>query len=92
VIAVENITKFHGRERVLHDVSLTVREGTQLALIGPGGAGKSLLVKIIAALVRPEHGTVHVDGEDMLALNEVELARARGKMGMLFRTTRSSIS
>lgn len=84
MITVENITKFHERECVLNDVSLTVREGTQLALIGPGGAGKSLLLKIIAALVRPEHGTVHVDGEDMLALNEVELARARGKMGMLF--------
>ena len=84
MISVENITKFHHRERVLNDVSLTVREGTQLALIGPGGAGKSLLVKIIAALVRPDVGTVHVDGEDMLALNEVELAKARGKMGMLF--------
>jgi phospholipid/cholesterol/gamma-HCH transport system ATP-binding protein len=84
MISVQNITKFHQRERVLNDVSLTVREGTQLALIGPGGAGKSLLVKIIAALVRPDSGTVHVDGEDMLALSEVELARARGKMGMLF--------
>ncbi len=84
MISVENITKYHHRERVLNDVSLTVREGTQLALIGPGGAGKSLLVKIIAALVRPDSGSVHVDDEDMLALNEVELARARGKMGMLF--------
>ena len=84
MITVENITKFHGRERVLDNVSLSVRAGTQLALIGPGGAGKSLLVKIIAGLVRPEAGNVDVDGEDILALNEVELARARGKMGMLF--------
>ena len=84
MITVENITKFHGRDRVLDDVSISVREGTQLALIGPGGAGKSLLVKIIAGLVRPEAGSVEVDGDDILALNEVELARARGKMGMLF--------
>ncbi|MCB9520434.1 MAG: ATP-binding cassette domain-containing protein [Myxococcales bacterium] len=84
MIEVAGITKLHGREVVLDDVSLTVGAGTQLALIGPGGAGKSLLIKIMAALVRPERGTVHVNGEDMLALNDVELARARASMGMLF--------
>lgn len=84
MIEVRNVTKFHGRETVLDDVSLSVREGTQLALIGPGGAGKSLLLKIITALVRPEAGEVVVDGEKMLDLDEVELSRARAKLGMLF--------
>lgn len=84
MISVRNITKFHGREVVLDDVSLDVPEGRQLALIGPGGAGKSLLVKIMAALVRPEAGTVEVDGQKMLELDEVALAQARAGMGMLF--------
>lgn len=84
MITARNITKYHGREKVLDDVSLEVGEGRQLALIGPGGAGKSLLVKIIAALVRPEAGEVEVDGRRMLELDEVELAQARAGMGMLF--------
>jgi phospholipid/cholesterol/gamma-HCH transport system ATP-binding protein len=84
VITARNITKFLGREKVLDDVSLEVSEGTQLALIGPGGAGKSLLVKIIAALVRPEAGEVEVAGERMLDLDEIGLARVRANMGMLF--------
>lgn len=84
MISARNITKFHGRECVLDDVSLEVAEGHQLALIGPGGAGKSLLVKIIAALVRPEAGEVEVAGQRMLDLDEVELAQARAGMGMLF--------
>lgn len=84
MITARNITKFLGREKVLDDVSLEVSEGTQLALIGPGGAGKSLLVKIIAALVRPEAGEVEVAGERMLDLDEIGLARVRANMGMLF--------
>lgn len=84
MIDVRHVTKFHGRETVLDDVSLSVREGTQLALIGPGGAGKSLLIKVITALVKPEAGEVIVDGERMLELDEVELSKTRAKMGMLF--------
>lgn len=84
MIEVKNITKFHGRDVVLKDVSLSVAEGKQLALIGPGGAGKSLLLKVITALVQPEAGEVIVDGVKMLELDEVELSRARTKMGMLF--------
>ena len=84
MINVHRITKFHGRDKVLDDVSLDVPAGHQLGLIGPGGAGKSLLVKVIAGLVKPEAGEVHVDGEAILELNEVQLAQSRQKMGMLF--------
>ncbi len=84
MIDVRNVTKFHERDIVLDDVSLSVREGTQLALIGPGGAGKSLLLKVITALVKPEAGEVVVDGDRMLELDEVGLSKARAKMGMLF--------
>lgn len=84
MIEVSGIVKYYRRDRVLDDVSLRVEEGRQLALIGPGGAGKTLLLKIITGLVDPEGGAVEVDGNDMLALNEIELARVRNGMGMLF--------
>ena len=84
MIEVRNITKYHGRERVLHDVSLKVEQGTQLALIGPGGAGKSLLVKIICGLVKPDGGEVWVNGERIDGMDEVELNRVRMQIGMLF--------
>ena len=84
MIKVENITKLHMGEPVLRDVSLEIREGSNLGLIGPGGAGKSLLVKIICGLVRPEKGRVTIDGTDVFSLNEIELADLRFKIGMLF--------
>jgi phospholipid/cholesterol/gamma-HCH transport system ATP-binding protein len=84
MISVSHISKYHQRQCVLDDVSLVVKEGTQLCLVGPGGAGKTLLLKIITGLVDPDDGDVTVNGQDMLALNEIELASARNRMGMLF--------
>jgi phospholipid/cholesterol/gamma-HCH transport system ATP-binding protein len=84
VIRAEHITKFHLKEKVLDDVSLTVEKGSSLGLIGPGGAGKTLLTKIIAGLVTPDEGRVFIDGEEITAMNEVQLAVTRFKIGMLF--------
>jgi phospholipid/cholesterol/gamma-HCH transport system ATP-binding protein len=84
VIEVRNIVKYHERERVLDDVTLTIPQGVQLGLIGPGGAGKSLLMKVIAGLVQPDDGEVFVNGVRVNGLNDVELAEVRENMGMLF--------
>ncbi len=84
MIEVRNITKYHLRETVLDDVSFDVAEGTQLGLLGPGGAGKTLLTKIITGLVKPDGGYVKVDGVDVHSLGAVELATLRAKIGMLF--------
>lgn len=84
MIEVRNITKMYGRERVLDDVSFTVDEGTQLGLIGPGGAGKTLLVKILCGLVKPDAGEVFVDGFNVNRLKELELVEYRKRVGMLF--------
>lgn len=69
---------------VLRGVSLAVPEGCIYALIGPGAAGKSVLFKVIAGLLRPEEGTVTVDGEDITAMNALQLAVMRRKIGYLF--------
>jgi phospholipid/cholesterol/gamma-HCH transport system ATP-binding protein len=84
MIVVENITKFHSGRPVLDDVSLEIADGSNLGLMGPGGAGKSLLLKIICALVRPERGKVYIDDVDVLSLDEIELAQLRFRIGMLF--------
>jgi phospholipid/cholesterol/gamma-HCH transport system ATP-binding protein len=84
MIELRNIVKYYGDMRVLDDVSLTVEASRQVGLIGPGGAGKTLLLKIITGLVRPDEGEVFVEGERVDRMGPVALARLRGRMGMLF--------
>lgn len=84
MIEVRNVTKMYGRERVLDDVSFVVEEGTQMGLIGPGGAGKTLLVKILCGLVKPDSGEVLVDGFNVNRLKDLELVEYRKRIGMLF--------
>ncbi len=84
VIEFRNVTKYYGRERVLDNISFEVRESTQLGLIGPGGCGKSLILKILCGLVKPDKGEVFVDGYNVNRLTEIELGEYRKKVGMLF--------
>ncbi|MBN1947296.1 MAG: ATP-binding cassette domain-containing protein [Bradymonadales bacterium] len=84
MIRVAHVTKYRGRQAVLKDVSFEIPAGASLALIGPGGCGKTLLTKIIGGLVRPDQGEVWVDGQEITRLSEIELTRVRFKIGMLF--------
>lgn len=83
MIEVEGVEKsFKGP--VLRGVSLRVPEGCMYALIGPGAAGKSVLLKAIAGLVKVSRGRIVVDGDEVTALPELELAVVRKRIGMLF--------
>ncbi|TVQ95194.1 MAG: ATP-binding cassette domain-containing protein [Deltaproteobacteria bacterium] len=84
MIRFENVTKFYGETPVLDDVTLNIERGNQVGLLGPGGAGKSLLVKIACGLVSPDLGTVTVNERDLGSLGPVELAEHRFQIGMLF--------
>lgn len=84
MVRVEGVSKNYFGEPVLVDINLNIPAGTNLGLIGPGGAGKSLLLKIIAGLVEPDTGEVYVDGHNIQALTTTELAELRFKIGMLF--------
>src|SRR2546422_7637838 len=69
----------------LAGVSVAVRKGEFVAVMGPSGSGKSTLLNVIAGLERPTRGTIRVDGEDLSTLDEQALARHRSKrVGMVF--------
>lgn len=84
MIRMTDVFKYRGHECVINGVSLHIQAGTQVGLIGPGGAGKSLLMKICAGLVRPEGGSVLIDGTEVVGIGDVEMTSVRSKIGMLF--------
>src|SRR5215469_16632477 len=75
---------FAGPNVVLRNVSFEVPRGCLYGLIGPGAAGKSVVLKLLAGLLRPDSGEVMVDGENIVELPEIQLQQVRAKIGMLF--------
>src|SRR4051812_24074905 len=69
---------------VLRGVQLAVPRGCLYGLIGPGAAGKSVLLKMVAGLASPDRGRVIVEGKDVHQMSELELAQFRLQYGMLF--------
>lgn len=69
---------------VLRHIDLEIPRGCLYGLIGPGASGKSVLLKCLAGLLRPQHGEVWVLGQDVTKLDEVGLSALRQRMGMLF--------
>ena len=72
---------------VLRDVSFTVPRGSMRILLGASGAGKSVVLKLILGLFRPDAGAIFVSGERIDRMSEHELMRVRGDIGMLFQET-----
>jgi phospholipid/cholesterol/gamma-HCH transport system ATP-binding protein len=85
-IAVEfrNVMKSFGAKRVLNDVSFQLAQGQALCLLGRSGTGKSVTLKLIVALMRPDSGEVWVDQENVVGLGEHKLSLVRKKLGYLF--------
>ena len=90
MITLEHLSKsFPGTRRAaevtaLDNVSLTVRHGQVMGVVGPSGSGKSTLARCVNLLERPTTGTVVVDGQELTALRPAELNRARRRIGMIF--------
>ncbi|MBW2262011.1 MAG: ATP-binding cassette domain-containing protein [Deltaproteobacteria bacterium] len=84
VISMQGVAKRFGARLALDSVTFEVPEGCFHGLVGPGAAGKSVLVRIAAGLIVPERGSVSVLGVDIGGLGQVELQRVRSKIGMLF--------
>lgn len=86
MISAENITKvFNGNLKVLDDVSLQIDKGDFLSIIGASGSGKSTLLSILGGIDKPTSGKVFLDGAEISALSEKELAKLRRtKIGFVF--------
>jgi phospholipid/cholesterol/gamma-HCH transport system ATP-binding protein len=76
--------KRFGKQTVLNGVEFEVREGETVALLGPSGTGKSVLLKTIIGLIKPDQGTVIVDGKDVCRLSRKELSDLRSHIGYVF--------
>jgi phospholipid/cholesterol/gamma-HCH transport system ATP-binding protein len=83
-IEIHDLHKGFGDQKVLCGVNLKVHRGETLALIGPSGEGKTVMMKHVIGLMRPDKGTVTVDGVRVNELRERELAPVRAKVSMLF--------
>lgn len=83
-IEFRNVYKSFDGKTVLRNVNLTVESGETLAIIGRSGSGKSVMLKHMVGLIRPDTGSVLVDGEDITRMSERELFRVRRKFGFLF--------
>ena len=85
MIEVKNIHKSFGTLEVLKGVDLTVEKGEIVSIIGKSGAGKTTLLQIIGTLDKPDAGNVVIDGVDVFALKEKELADFRNRhIGFIF--------
>ena len=82
-IRIRGLTKSFGDKRVLEGIDLDVEPGTSLVVIGGSGSGKSVLLKCILGLIRPDAGTIEVDGQELGSLSEAE-RRQTVRIGMLF--------
>ena len=84
MIELLGVKKRFGEQVVLDGVNFTVREGETLALMGPSGTGKSVLLKHINGLIHPDAGRVVVDGLEVPTLRRKELAELRTRIGYVF--------
>ena len=85
-IAVEfkRVMKSFGTKRVLNDVSFHIDQGQAVCLLGRSGTGKSVTLKLIMALIRPDSGEVWVDEDNVIDMEEKRLSVVRKKLGYLF--------
>jgi phospholipid/cholesterol/gamma-HCH transport system ATP-binding protein len=84
MIELRDVHKRFGKQVVLDGVNFDVREGETVALLGPSGTGKSVLLKHIIGLIKPDSGTIIVDEKDVVRLDRKELAELRSHIGYVF--------
>jgi len=83
-IRVRNLNKTFGPQHVLKGVDLDIERGKTNIIIGGSGQGKSVLMKHLMGLLKPDEGQIWVDGVDLVPMGDVEIARLRRKFGMVF--------
>jgi phospholipid/cholesterol/gamma-HCH transport system ATP-binding protein len=83
-VRLDGVSKAFGARKVLDNVSFDIRRGTAFCILGRSGTGKSVTLKNIIGLMKPDSGRIFVDGEDITRVSRGDLTRVRKKMGFLF--------
>jgi phospholipid/cholesterol/gamma-HCH transport system ATP-binding protein len=83
-VEIRDLTYTVGGRRIFDGVNVRMRRGLVTAIMGPSGTGKTTLLRLITGQVRPDHGTIIVDGQDLATLDRRQLYSLRRRMGMLF--------
>jgi phospholipid/cholesterol/gamma-HCH transport system ATP-binding protein len=83
-ISIKGLTKSFGPQTVLEDITCDIPKGKITLMLGPSGTGKSVFLKHLVGLLKPDRGEIWIDGRNVPALNEKELYEVRRKFGVLF--------
>jgi phospholipid/cholesterol/gamma-HCH transport system ATP-binding protein len=84
IIEIKDLHKSYNNFQVLQGVDLGIKKGETITILGGSGTGKSVLLKLIAGLEKPDQGAIRIDKRDICPLKEAELVPIRRKIGMLF--------
>ena len=85
MIKVEHLSKRYGNLAVLKDISVEIRKGEVVSIIGPSGTGKSTFLRCLNLLEEPSGGSIHIDGVDILN-RKTDMSRVRQKANMVFQS------
>lgn len=87
MISIKGISKSFGSQRVLSDISLSINEGEMISIVGPSGVGKSVLLKLLIGVIRPDSGEILINGRSITAAeNEDERNEIRKDLGVLYQS------
>ena len=84
MIDFDNISITLGGRRILTDISISIAEGEIFCIVGRSGVGKSVMIKQLVGLLRPDVGSIRFEGEEVSTMNERQLTGLRRKCGMVF--------
>ncbi len=84
MIEISNIYKSFDGKHVLHDISLSIQENCKMVIVGCSGCGKTVLLRSIIGLIKPDKGNIVIDGENIIGIQQSRLYKIRKKFGMLF--------
>ena len=83
-VVFEGVSKAFGPKQVLRNISFAIPAGEALCILGRSGTGKSVTLKLLMSLIKPDQGQIFVDHDEITHMNEKEISRVRRKMGFLF--------
>ncbi len=86
LVKIRDLRFYRGERAIFDGIDIDIPRGSITAIMGPSGTGKTTLLKLIGGQLRPDAGTIHVDGQDVHKLNNKDLYKLRMRMGMLFQS------